>query len=118
MLIIKEPPMVRAALCIYAGVLLLHSHRCHPNHKLILNNKDCKKDDNNKGEIEDWIHMGCRFRSIIGLFGNKSRDSLPIRSSLQFRPHNGDCLGDDTSLHPVIGVVEICNGIARVHEFI
>jgi hypothetical protein len=46
----KEPPVVRAALCFYSGVLVLRSHLCHPNRKLILNNKD-RKDDNNKGEI-------------------------------------------------------------------
>jgi hypothetical protein len=41
----KEPPVVRAALCFYSGVLFFHSHLCHPNQKLILNNKDDKKDD-------------------------------------------------------------------------
>ena len=46
----KEPPVVRAALCTYLGVCLLHSHRCHPNRKWILNNKDRKKDDDNESE--------------------------------------------------------------------
>ena len=53
--------MVRAALCTYSGVLLFHSHLCHPNGKLILNNKDRKKDDNNKGEAEDWVHIDGRY---------------------------------------------------------
>ena len=47
----KEPPVVRAALCFYSGVLVLHSHLCHPNRNYILNNKDDNKDDN-KGEIQ------------------------------------------------------------------
>ena len=34
---------------------LLYSHRCHPNRKLILNNKD-RKDDYNNGEREDRVH--------------------------------------------------------------
>ena len=55
----KEPPVVRAALCFYSGVLVLHSHLCHPNRKLILNNKDDKQDDN-KGEA-DHIHVGLRY---------------------------------------------------------
>jgi hypothetical protein len=57
----KEPPVVRAALCIYLGVILvLRSHRCHPNHVYVLNNKDCNKDDN-KGEAEDQVHFGLRY---------------------------------------------------------
>jgi len=77
--------VVRAALCTYLGVLLLHSHLCHPNRKLILNNKDRKKDDNNKGEAEIRTHVGFKvFRPIIGLIANKSRANLPIRLSFCF----------------------------------
>ncbi|GAB4463656.1 MAG: hypothetical protein Kow0070_24520 [Anaerolineales bacterium] len=49
--------MVRAALCTYKRcVYLLHSHRCHPNHKQVLKNKDRNKDDN-KGEAENAVHL-------------------------------------------------------------
>jgi hypothetical protein len=39
------------------GVLLFHSDRCHPNRKLILNNKDRNKDDDNQGNGQIWIHV-------------------------------------------------------------
>jgi hypothetical protein len=48
----KKPPVVRAAPCICLGVLVLHSHRCHPNRNQVLKNKDHNNDDN-KGEAED-----------------------------------------------------------------
>ncbi len=40
----------------YPGVLF-HSHRCHPNRKLILNNKDHNKDDDNNRESLVWVHV-------------------------------------------------------------
>ena len=53
----KKPPHLVGAACTFLDqVCLLSSHRCHPNRKLILNNKDRNKDDN-KGEIKHgWIH--------------------------------------------------------------
>ena len=71
----KEPPVVRAALCTYLGVVLLYSHSCHPNRKLILNNKDRKEDDNYDGE-KRYIHWLKVFRPIIGRNENPSRGKI------------------------------------------
>jgi hypothetical protein len=56
--ITKEPPLVGVALVFMflEEVCLLHLHLCHPNHKLILNNKDRKKDDNNK-DRRNRVHV-------------------------------------------------------------
>ncbi len=55
-------------------VSLFHSHRCRPNRKLVLKNKDRNNNDKDEGE-EGRIHHICKFRPIIGAFENKSRVS-------------------------------------------
>jgi len=64
--------MKRAALWLGGSRLLrvgvlLRSHLCHPNHKLILKNKDRKDDYNNEAE-QICIHKLCKISLDYMLF--------------------------------------------------
>ncbi len=101
----KKPPVVRAALCVYAGVcyfFTLTGAILTTNRSLIIRTtiRTTIRERLKIGFI--WLQV---FRPIIGRNVNPSRDAFPIRSRSAQPPEA--FLGDYARFHPLTNVMRI-----------